>query len=207
MAMQAGTKKARPSQKEERASEMSAMAWAAVAAARSVAEASGLERCRARAGGMGRTEGRPPMRRTRCSVYGRRAMAGVRSGPQSRSVRAMRRPWTQRRSVMARGRKRPVVGPVMAVARGRRDPERREHRENEGGGVVAGADRYAAGVDARGRDCDGASYGWPVIIVGAAGESGAEQSGAEQSGETLHGHAPCVGKAGSKELPAFIHLN
>jgi hypothetical protein len=93
------------------------------------------------------------------------------------------------------------------VVRGRRDQKRREHWDEEGSGVIAGADGYAAGIDASRGDCDGTAYGRAAIVVGAAGKGRAEQCDAEQRGEALHGRTPCVWKEGRRELPAVLHLN
>ena len=172
----------------ERASERSAVAGAAVPAARSVAEASGLERCRAGSRRMGGPNGRAPMRRARRRTHGRRAMAGLGAG-------------TKCRAVMPR-RKR--AGVVMVVA-WRRHPERREHGNDEGGGVIAASHGYASGIDASGGDCDRTAYGRAAVVVCAAGEGGAEQCGAEKRGEALHGRTPCVWEEGRRELPAFLH--
>lgn len=189
-----------------------------MASARSMAEASRAERRRMRADGMGGADSRPSMGRARCRAHGRRAMAGMGAGPQGRTVRPRResgahggavrtrRHGAESRSVGTRRRKGPVVGPVM-VARGRRHPERREYGDDEGGGAIACPNGYAAGIDPRGGDCDRAADGWPAVVVGAAGEGGAEQGCAEQRGEALHGRTPCVWKEGRRELPAFLHLN
>ena len=187
-----------------------------MSAARPVAEASGLEWCRAGARGMGGANGWALMRRTLCRAYGRRAMAGlvawahgwsVRPGrmaeAQCRAVGARRRSGAEGRAVMPR-RKRPGV--VMVMPR-RRYPERREYGDDVGSGVIAGPDGYAPGIDASRGDCDRTSHCRAAVVVGTAAEGGAEQCSAEQRGEALHGRTPCVWKEGRRELPAVLHLN
>ncbi len=187
-----------------------------MSAARPVTEASGLERCGAGARGVGGANGRAPMRRALCRAHGRMAMAVLRAGPHSWSVRPMRRPRAQCRPVRARRmsgaegwavmprRKRPGV--VMVMPR-RRYPERREYGDDVGSGVIAGPDGYAPGIDASRGDCDRTSHGRAAVVVGTAAEGGAEQCSAEQRGEALHGRTPCVWKEGRRELPAVLHLN
>ena len=179
------------------------MAGAAVSAARPVTEASGLERFGAGSSRMGGANGRALMRRARCRTHGWRAMAGLGAGTHGWSVRPRRMAGAQCRAVGAR-RKR--AGVVMVVAR-RRYPERREHGNDEGGGVIACSHGYASGIDARGGDCYRTAYGRAAVVVCTAGEGGAEQCGAEKRGEALHGRTPCVWKEGRRELPTVLHLN
>ena len=159
-----------------------------------------MERCRTRVDMVRRTDRVRAVRGARSGPHGGAVRTRRRARPQGGSMRTRMRPGAEGRAMGPWRRKRPIVRPVMVV-RGRRDQKRREHRNDEGGGVIARADGYAAGIDASRGDCDGTAYGRAAIVVGAAGKGRAEQCDAEQRGEAIHAELLAFGRKAEGNCP------